>query len=137
MPCTSKHFFIPVVHDPLRAVGHVTALMLSPWGGGVRSHETRGSTIGLPCREARPGVEGHVAAPEPISSKSRGSRAEGHVAALELASIRMRGSGAERHMAVPEPTSPKRRILEPRGMWQLVVAHLALCLVFLLVRGGT
>jgi hypothetical protein len=61
----AKPFFISVVHNPLRVVGHVTAPELSPREGRVRSREAHGSVGALPCKEVRSGAEEHVAASEP------------------------------------------------------------------------
>jgi hypothetical protein len=64
VPGAAKPFFIPVVHTPLGAVEYMAAPELSSWEGRSQSHGTRGSTRAHLVREARPGVEGHVAAPE-------------------------------------------------------------------------
>jgi hypothetical protein len=40
----AKHFFVPVVHNPLGTVGHVAALELSSQKVRARSHVIRGST---------------------------------------------------------------------------------------------
>jgi hypothetical protein len=64
MPRAAKPFFIPVVHTPLGGVEYVTAPELSSREGRARCHGTRGSTGAHLVREARPGVEGHMVAPE-------------------------------------------------------------------------
>jgi hypothetical protein len=74
VPRVAKPFFIHVVHNPLRAVGHVAAPELPPRGGRDQSHGTCGSTGAHLGREV-------------------GFRAEGHMAALELTSTRRRGLG--------------------------------------------
>jgi hypothetical protein len=103
---TAKSFFIPAVHGPSRAVGHVVAPELSSQEGKVPSRGTHGST-GAPLsrrqrvepwntwqRRSSPQQEGEV--------QGRGTRdnagahlnkeenfgAEGHVAALKLTSVR-------------------------------------------------
>jgi hypothetical protein len=67
----ARPFFIPVGHSPLGAAGYVTAPELSSRGGRARSHGTRGSIGAHLVREARSGVEGHVAAPELTSTRRR------------------------------------------------------------------
>jgi hypothetical protein len=57
VPRAARPFFIPVVHNPLRAVGYVTAPEPSSRGGRVRSHGTR-SSAGAHL------AMGHVAASE-------------------------------------------------------------------------
>jgi hypothetical protein len=52
MSSATKSFFIPVIHDMLRVVGHVATPELSPQGGGVQNCGTRGSARALPNREA-------------------------------------------------------------------------------------
>jgi hypothetical protein len=74
VPRVAKHFFIPVVHSPLGVVGYVATPKVSPQGGRVRRHGTRGSAEVHFGREVR-------------------SRAEEHMAALELTSARRRGLG--------------------------------------------
>jgi hypothetical protein len=82
VPRIAKHFFIPVVHRPPGAVGHVTAPELPSHECRVPSHVTRGSTeaplLGRQSpepwthdstgaqlfKEARSGAEGHVAVPK-------------------------------------------------------------------------
>jgi hypothetical protein len=68
----ARHFFIPVVHSPLGAVGYVAASELSSREDRARSHRTRGSTGAHLVIEARSGVEGHVAALELTSIRRRG-----------------------------------------------------------------
>jgi hypothetical protein len=57
-------FFIPVVHSPLGAMGHVAVLELPSQEGRARRHGTHGSTGAHLIKEARFGAEGHVAASE-------------------------------------------------------------------------
>jgi hypothetical protein len=64
VPRAAKPFFIPVVHSPPRAVGHVAAPELPSQGGEVQGRETRGSTGAHLIKDVRSGAEGHVAAPE-------------------------------------------------------------------------
>jgi hypothetical protein len=40
VPGVARPFFIPVVHNPLGAMGYVAALELSSQGGRARSHGT-------------------------------------------------------------------------------------------------
>jgi hypothetical protein len=70
VPGVVRHFFIPVIHSPLRAVGYVVASELSSRGGRARSHGTRGSVRAHFGREVRSGDEEHVAASE-LNSVSR------------------------------------------------------------------
>jgi hypothetical protein len=72
VPKAVKPFFILVVHSPLGVVGYVVAPELSPRGSRVRSHGTRGSAGDHLSREARSGVEGHVATSELSSARRRG-----------------------------------------------------------------
>jgi hypothetical protein len=74
VPRVGKPFFIPVVHSPPGAVGHMAAPKLPSQEGRARSHGTHGSTGAHLIKEVR-------------------SRAEGHVAAQELTSARWRGPG--------------------------------------------
>jgi hypothetical protein len=72
IPKVAKPFFIPVVHSPPRAMGHVVAPELSPWGDRAQSHGTRGSAGAHLGRKARSGAKGHVAALEFISVRRQG-----------------------------------------------------------------
>jgi hypothetical protein len=72
VPRVAKPFFIPVVHNPLGAVGHMAAPELSPQEGRARSHGTRGSVVAHLAREVRSRALGHMAAPEPTSAGGRG-----------------------------------------------------------------
>jgi hypothetical protein len=69
---TAKPFFIPIVHSPLEAVGHVTAPEFSSQEGRARSRGTRGNIGAHLVKEVRSGAEGHVAAPELTSARRRG-----------------------------------------------------------------
>jgi hypothetical protein len=86
----------------------MAALELPSRGGRARSHGTRGSAGGHLGREARSGVEEHVAAPE---LPSRRGRAQSHVtrgsAGGQLG--REARSGAKERMAAPELNSARRR----------------------------
>jgi hypothetical protein len=73
MPRAAKPFFIPVVHSPPRAVGHVAAPE-------------------LPSQEGTARAVGHVAAPELPSQEGR---ALGHVVASELTLTRRQGPGPQ------------------------------------------
>jgi hypothetical protein len=127
MPKATKAFFIPMVHSPLRDVGHMEASELSSWGGRAQSRETHGSTGALPCGEAGSRAEGHVAAPEPISTGRRGLElrdtwlcqspprqgggVQSHVSRGSAGAhlSKEAGFGATCHMAVPEPTLAGRQ----------------------------
>jgi hypothetical protein len=64
VPGAAISFFIPVIHNPLGAVGYVEAPELSSRGGRAQSHGTCGSTGAHIVREARYGAEGHMVASE-------------------------------------------------------------------------
>jgi hypothetical protein len=64
VPRAAKPFFIPVVHSPPGAVGHVAAPELPSQEGRALSRGTRGST----------GAEGHMTMPELTSARMRGPR---------------------------------------------------------------
>jgi hypothetical protein len=64
MPRAAKPLFIPVVHNPPGAVGHMAAPKIPSQEGRARSHGTRVSTRAHLIKEARSKAEGHVAAPE-------------------------------------------------------------------------
>jgi hypothetical protein len=85
VPGVARHFFIPVVYNPLGDVGYVAASELSSRGGRARSYGTRGSTGGHLGREVRSGAEERMAVPELNSARRRGP---GHVAAPELTTVR-------------------------------------------------
>jgi hypothetical protein len=119
----AKPFFIPVVHSPLRVVGHVVAPEISPRGDRARSHGTRGSAGAHLGRKARSRAKGHMAALELISARRqvlgprdtwqrqnpprqggevRGRGTRGSAGAHLGSEVRF---GATRYMAAPEPTS--------------------------------
>jgi hypothetical protein len=72
VPRAAKSFFIPVVHGPLRTVGHVMTQELPSQGGRVRIHEAHGIAGALPYRKEEFGVERHVTAPVSISIGRQG-----------------------------------------------------------------
>jgi hypothetical protein len=90
VPRAVKPFFIPVVHSPPGAMGHVAAPELPSQEGRALSRETRGSTgaplsgrqilepwdawqhRSSPLRKAEPGAEGHMAASELTLSSRQG-----------------------------------------------------------------
>jgi hypothetical protein len=72
VPGADRPFFIPMVHSPPGAVGHVAALELPSQEGRARSHGTHSSTGAHLVKEARFRAEGHVAAPELTSVRRRG-----------------------------------------------------------------
>jgi hypothetical protein len=69
VPRAAKPFFIPVVHSPLEAMGHVVAPELPSQEGRAQSHRTHGSAGSHLSKEVRSGAEGHMAAPELTSSR--------------------------------------------------------------------
>jgi hypothetical protein len=75
VPRAARPFFIPVVHCPLGAMGHVAASELSSLGGRARGHGTRSSTRAHLGRELRSGAKEHMAA---LELSSRGGRALSH-----------------------------------------------------------
>jgi hypothetical protein len=95
VPRAAKSFFIPMVHSPPgavghvaapelplrkaepRAVGHVTAPELHSHEGRAQSPGTRGNTGAHLNKEVRSEAVGHVAAPELISARRRGSELRG------------------------------------------------------------
>jgi hypothetical protein len=72
VPEAARHFFIPVVHNPLGAMGYVAAQEPSSQGGKARSHGMRGSVGAHLDREVRSGAEEHVVAPKLNSARRRG-----------------------------------------------------------------
>jgi hypothetical protein len=72
VPRVAKPFFIPMVHNPLGAVGHMVAPELSPQEGRARSYGTHGSVVAHLGREVRSRALGHMAAPEPTLAGGRG-----------------------------------------------------------------
>jgi hypothetical protein len=54
LPRAARPFFIPVVHSPPGAVGHVTAPKLPSQEGIALSHGTRGSIRALLSRRQSP-----------------------------------------------------------------------------------
>jgi hypothetical protein len=58
VPGAARPFFIPVVHNPLGAMGYVVAPELSSWGSSARSHGTRGSVGAHLGRETSVGRQG-------------------------------------------------------------------------------
>jgi hypothetical protein len=149
----AKPLFIPVVHSPLGAVGHVAAPELPPRGGKARSHGTRGSVRAHLSREVRSEVEGHVAASELTSARRQGPRPRnmwqhrsphqqgGKVQGRESCCStgahigREARSRAAGYVVALEPTSAGRRGSELQDMWQRVDAHLAPCFDLKLVCG--
>jgi hypothetical protein len=69
VPRATNPFFIHVVYNPLRAIGHVVAPELPLRGVRAWSHGTCGNAGAYLSREMRSGAEGHVAAPELTSTK--------------------------------------------------------------------
>jgi hypothetical protein len=86
--------FIPVVYNPLGAVGYVTAPELSSRGG-----------------------EGHVAALEPTSAGRRGPELR-NTWQRRSSPLEEAEPGAMRHVAAPKPTSAGRRGPELRNAWR-------------------
>jgi hypothetical protein len=117
MPMAAKPFFIPVVHSPPGAVGHVAAPELLSHEGRAQSRGTRAAPE-LPSQEGR--------------AQSHGTR--GSAGAHLSKEAR---SGATEHMMAPEPTSAGRCGPKLQLMWQYVGARPAPCLDLELVCGGT
>jgi hypothetical protein len=117
VPRTARHFFIPVVHNPVGVVGYMVALELSSRGGRAQSHGTYGSARAHLCSEARSGAEEHVAAPE---LSSWGGRARSHVTRGNAGAhlYKEARSGAKEHVVAPELNSARRRGPGPRDTWQ-------------------
>jgi hypothetical protein len=105
-------------------------------GGEVQARGTRGSTGAHLIKEARSGVEGHVAAPELTLVRRRGlgHGTRGSVGARLSKETR---SGATGHMVAPKPTSVGRCGLKLQHTWQRVDARTAPCLNLEFVCGGT
>jgi hypothetical protein len=112
VPRAAKHFFIPVVHSPTRAVGFVAAPKLPSQEGRALSRGTRGST-GAPLSGRQ--------SPKPWdtwqrrSSHQKGGEVQSHETcdspgAYLNNEVRF---GAEGHMAAPELTSVRRRCPAP------------------------
>jgi hypothetical protein len=64
VPRAAKPFFIPMIHSPSGAKGHVTAPELPSQEGRAPSPGTRGSVGAHLSKEARSEAVGHMAAPE-------------------------------------------------------------------------
>jgi hypothetical protein len=97
--CASKPFFIPVVHSPSGAVGHVAAPELPSQEGKVPSYGTRGSA------GAHLGTEREI----------RGCETRGSTRAYLAKEVR---TGAEGHVVASELTSARRQEPRPRDTWQ-------------------
>jgi hypothetical protein len=69
VPRAAKPFFIPVVHSPPGAVGHVAAPELPSQEGTILSRGTHDSAGAHQSKEARSGAERHVTAPELTSAR--------------------------------------------------------------------
>jgi hypothetical protein len=119
VPGATSPFFIPVVHNPLGAVGYMAAPELSSQGGEAGP---RGSVRAHLDREARSGAEEHVAA---LELSSRGGRARNHGTRGSAGAHLDREARfrAEEHVAAPELNSASRRDLGPRDTWQHRSSH--------------
>jgi hypothetical protein len=115
VPRAARPFFIPVVHNPLGAMGYVAAPELSSRGGRARSHGTCGSGRAHLDREAMSGAKEHVAAPELNSARKRSLGPRGSTGAHLGRKVR---SGAEEHVTTLELNSARRRGPGPRDTWQ-------------------
>jgi hypothetical protein len=136
VPRAAKPFFIPVVHSPPGAVGHVASPELPSQEGRAQSPGTRGSAGAHLSKEARSGAAGHMAAPELTSARRRGSelRDTWWRRSLPQQGGKVRGSGtrggsgahlcrevyseATAYMAASDLTSARKRGPGPRGTWQ-------------------
>jgi hypothetical protein len=135
VPRAAKPFFIPVVHTPSGAVGHMATPVLPSQEGRARSRGTRGSTGAHLSKEVRSRAEGRLAVPELASAKRRGPGSwdtwQRQSSPQQGGEIRDRGtrdstgahlikearSRAEGHVAAPELTSARRRGSGPRDTW--------------------
>jgi hypothetical protein len=108
VPGAARPFFIPVLHNPLGAVGYVAASWQhrsSPLGEARPG--PRGSVGDYLGREARSGAEEHVAAPE-LSSRGGRARSHGTRGSAGAHPGREVRSGAEEHVAASEFNSARR-----------------------------
>jgi hypothetical protein len=118
VPRVGKPFFIPVVHSPPGAVGHVVAPELPSQEGRAPSRGIRGST-----RAPLSGRQG----PEPWDTWQRRSSPQqgGEVWGRETRGSagahlsKKARSGAVGHVTTPELTSVRRRGPGPRDTWRL------------------
>jgi hypothetical protein len=102
---TARHFFIPVGHSPLEAVGYVAAPELSSRGGEVGAmFLSAGAHLD---REVRSGAEEHMAASE---LSSRRGRARSHETRGSAGAHLDREAmfGVEEHVAALEFNSARR-----------------------------
>jgi hypothetical protein len=67
VPRADKPFFIPVIHGPSGAVGHVATPELPSQACRAPSRGTRDSAGAHLNKEVRSGAVGHVVVPEPTS----------------------------------------------------------------------
>jgi hypothetical protein len=118
VPRAAKPFFIPVIHNPPGAVGHVAAPELPSQEGRALSRGTHGST-------RAPLSGGQSSEPwdrwQCRSSPQQGGEVRGHGtrgnARAHLSKKVM--SRATEHVVAPELTSARRRGLGPHDTWQL------------------
>jgi hypothetical protein len=114
VPGAARHFFIPVVHNPLGAVGtwqHQSSLL------GEARPAPRGSVGAHLGREARSKAEKYVAASELSSREGRARSHETHDSAGAHLDREVRPKAVE-HVAASELNSARRRGPGPRAMWQ-------------------
>jgi hypothetical protein len=104
---TAKSFFIPAVHSPPGAIGHVVAAELLSQKGRALSRGTRGSTRAPLSEKAEPRAMGYVAT---RSSPQQGGevRSRGRRESSGAHLVNEARSIAEGHMAAPELTSARR-----------------------------
>jgi hypothetical protein len=132
----AKPFFIPVIHSPPGAVGHMAALKLPSQESRGPSRETRGSTEAPLSGRQSPepwDTWQHRSSPrQGGKDRSRGTR--GSVRAHLSKEARSEAAG---HVVASEPTSAGRCGPKLQLMWQRVDARSAPYLDLELICGGT
>jgi hypothetical protein len=136
VPRTAKPFFIPMVHSPSGAVGHVAVPELPSQEGRAPSRGTRGS-IRAPLsgrQSPKPWDTWQHGSSPRQGGKYRSRETRGSAGAHLSKEVRSRAAG---HMVAPEPTSAGRCGPKLQLMWQCMDARPAPCLDLELVCGGT
>jgi hypothetical protein len=90
----AKHFFVPVVRNPLGVVGYLAAPKLLSRGDRVWSHGTSDGPEAAPIREAGAGATGTHGAPGAAVSREAGAGATGTRGTLGAALSREVGARA-------------------------------------------
>jgi hypothetical protein len=118
VPRAAKFFFIPVVHNPSRVMGHVAAPELPSQEGIALSHGTRDSPEApLSGRQSLEPWDTwqHRSSPQQ-GGEVRGCGTRGSIRAYLSKEVRF---GVEGHVATPELTSVRRRCSGPWDTWRL------------------